>query len=212
VDTTTRARERKKMQFRISGDPWSTTLGLRLRLLGLVMILAATSCGAGPVEEGEEAYLRGTRGPYRGRVIDAQTKGPIAGVVVAAWHYDVPALVQTNTKFHDAVEVLTDAQGHFVVDAPDIERRAPTRTTFPVFTVFKPGYTYFQGWFAPPEEMAERRNRSLLGVVQLQRVTGQSRQQRLRNFPPDLRASDVPGEKIPQYLKALAEERASLPE
>lgn len=189
-------------------------LHLKLGVVGLaLLIVAGIGCGPDPRrEEGGEVYLGGTQGPYRGRVIDSETQAPIEGaVVVAVWSYRVWALVQTNTKFHDALEVLTDPDGYFVVNSPEIERRAPQRTRFPRFTIFKPGYGYFQGWFASPEAMADRQHREILGVVKLQRLTGQSRQERLRNFPPDLRTSDVPEQKILNYLKALAEERESLP-
>jgi len=199
---------------RTTGERKVIELHLKLGVVGLALLMV-TGMGCGPDprrEEGGEVYLGGTQGPYRGRVIDAETQAPIGGaVVVAVWFHRVWALVQTNTMFHDALEVLTDANGYFVVNAPEIERRAPRRTRFPRFTVFKPGYGYFQGWFASPEAMADRQNREILGVVKLQRPTGLTRQERLRNFPPDLSTSDVPGEKIPKYLTALAEERESLP-
>jgi hypothetical protein len=161
----------------------------------------ANACAAQAREKGDEAYLHGTRGPYRGRVADATTKKPIAGaVVLAIWYYDVPALVQMNTQYHDALEVLTDSQGYFVVDAPAAENHAPARTTFPVFTIFKPGYVPFEGWLASPEAMADRQARPLLGVVELQRAEpGRNRSP----FP----GNQVPREKMPRLLKAIEEER-----
>lgn len=177
----------------------------------LVSIALGISCSAGVVPREEEGYLRGTQGPYRGRVIDAGTKKPIPGaVVVAVWHIDMPALVQRNSVFYDAVEVLTDAEGYFVVDAPEIERRAPPNTEFPDFTIFKPGYRHFQGWLADPEPMAQRRIHSVLRVVELEPMKGKSHRERLMNLPPNPVASDVPAEKIPNFLKALTEERKAL--
>lgn len=171
-------------------------------LLGLVLSIVMTNaCAAQPREEGDEVYLHGTRGPYRGRVVDTTTKKPIAGaVVLAVWYYDVPALVQMNTKYHDALEVLSDTQGFFAVESPQIEQSAPPRTTFPVFTIFKPGYVPFEGWFASPEAMAHRQARPLLGVVELQRAEpGRSRSP----FPGD----QVPREKMPRLLRAMQEEK-----
>ena len=156
-----------------------------------------------------KVYLQGTEGPYRGRVVDARTKEPIRGaVVVAVWYHDVFALVQTNEQFYDAIEVLTDDQGYFVVDASEIEQHAPSRTKFPVFTIFKPGYSYFGGWLAPLEDLPQRQNKSLLRVVALDPVDAKSKRERLRDLP--LRDTRVPSEKTPKFLKAVQEERNRL--
>jgi hypothetical protein len=112
--------------------------------------------------------------------------------------------VQTNLEFYDAVEVLTDDQGFFVVNAPEIERRAPWRTLFPDFTIFKPGYLYFRGWFADKKEMAQRRTRPLLGIVSLELVAGKGRRKRLENA--GVLPGDVPESKIPKLMKAHDEE------
>lgn len=182
---------------------------MRKFVLNLVLMVFATmSCAMAVTDREREGYIQGTEGPYRGRVVDARTKEPIRGaVVVAAWYYDVYAVVQTNQRFYDAVEVLTDEQGYFVVDAPEIERRAPSRTEFPVFTVFKPGYAYYQGWFASLENMARRKAKSVLGVVELEPNAGRGRTARLRNSPPH---GDVPSGKIPNLLRAEQEESEAL--
>jgi hypothetical protein len=181
----------------------------RLLLFSAVMAVSMTGCALAVSQEEREFYIQGTSGPYRGRVIDAHTKQPIPeAMVVAAWYHDVYALVQNNEQFYDAVEVLTDDRGDFVVDAPDIERRAPWRTKFPVFTIFKPGYKYYRGWFASEKEMAQRRQRSLLGIVELEPIDFQNKRERLRNLPP--RDLSVPSEKIPIFLKILETERQML--
>lgn len=180
--------------------PIPATSFVRLACLALGMVLTA-ACSRGIAAEGDEAYVRDTTGPYRGMVVDAKTKQPIAGVVVlAVWYYDVPGLVQTATRYHDALEVQSDAEGFFTVESLQIERNAPPSTTFPVFTIFKPGYVPFEGWFASPEAMAHRQVRPLLGVVELQRAEpGRNRSP----FPGD----QVPREKMPRLFKAMEEER-----
>lgn len=156
-----------------------------------------------------EVYIQGTEGPYRGRVVDARTKEPIRGaVVVAAWYYYVYAVVESIEQFYDAIEVLTDDQGYFVVDAPNIERRAPSRTEFPVFTIFKPGFKYYRGWFVPVKEMAKRQAKPLLGVVELEPNVMKSKRERLRELPS--RVSRIPDEKLPIFLKTLEDERERL--
>jgi len=177
------------------------------RLLFCCALVSAsnTSCALAVSQEEKQFYIQGTSGPYRGRVIDARTKEPIPGaVVVAAWYHDVYAVVQSNQRFYDAVEVLTDEHGYFVVDAPEIERRAPWRTMFPDFTIFKPGYKYYRGLFAPHEEMAQRRERSLLGTVILEYIAGKGRRERQENL--GLLPGGVPQNKIPNLAKAYDEE------
>ena len=160
-------------------------------------------------ERRDQVYLRGSTGPYRGRVIDSKSKGPIAGaIVVAVWYEDIAASVPIDTRFYDAVEVTSDSQGHFVVDAPDIERRAPRRTRFPWLTIFKPGYTHFTGWLAPAADQFRRRNKSLLGTVELVSISHLNKQQQLRRLP--LPTIDVPPEKSPKFIKALEDQREIL--
>jgi hypothetical protein len=173
-----------------------------------LLVGLASGCALAASSIDEEVRLRGT-GPYRGRVVDATTKRPIAdAVVVAVWYYSSPTVAGDLTHFHDAIEVLTDAEGHFNVDAPTIERRAPRSTSFPDFIVFKPGYLYFKGWFTSPEAMAERRNRALLGVVELAPIAGKGRKARLENLGAI--PGDVPDEKIPEFMKAYREETRAI--
>ena len=159
-----------------------------------------------------EMYLRGSVGPYRGRVIDAKTKAPIAGaIVVAVWYEDVYAFVQTNERYYDALEVVTDSQGYFVVDAPNIERRAPRRTKFPVLTIFKPNYTSYEGWLARVDELFQRQKKSLLGTVELESISHLNRQEKISRLPlfhPAVR--EIPVSKVPRYLKALTDYESSL--
>jgi hypothetical protein len=184
----------------------NTRRSLTLTLALLLSLVPGCVFGTSSIEEW--ARLRGT-GPYRGQVLDATTKRPIAGaVVVAVWTYSSSSVGGNLTHFHDAIEVLTDAQGMFVVDAPAIERHAPRRTDFPNFIVFKPGYLHFKGWFASPEAMADRANQTLLGVVKLVRPA--NRKERLDHLPADPAVEDIPREKVPLFIKALAEERKAL--
>jgi len=191
---------------------------VRRLLLCLVLIgVSAMSCAPAVsnrelkpyIDHEWQPYIQGTKGPYRGRVVNARTKEPIRGaVVVAAWYYDVYALVQTNMKFHDVVEVVSDDQGYFVVDAPEIERRAPWRTTFPDFTIFKPGYRYFTGWFASMKEMARRRKKSLLGVVELEPISRGTKRDSVRNLPSSPMFLDFSEarKKVPWLLEAIKEQ------
>ena len=79
-------------------------------------------------------------GPYRGKVIDADTGQPLVGAaVVAAWFWDNPLAVHGTANAIDVVEVLTDAQGEFAVPRK-------TQVTVvgsipePRFTIYARGY------------------------------------------------------------------------
>src|SRR2546427_6120403 len=79
-------------------------------------------------------YLEGSHGPYRGRVIDAESKQPLEGAaVVAVWSREIAQLVQTNTVFFATREALTGMDGTFRIEAKDLEERAPYKTLRPRF-------------------------------------------------------------------------------
>lgn len=57
-------------------------------------------------------------GSWRGRVIDADTKQPIEGTVVAAiWYREYDTRLTIFKDFHEAKEVLTDKDGYFEIPA-----------------------------------------------------------------------------------------------
>jgi len=89
-------------------------------------------------------YLDGYHGPYRGRVVDAETKEPLAGaVVVARWLRVKTEPLRASTVHYAVRETLTEANGEFVLHAEDIETSAPEKTKHPHFEVFFPGYGSF---------------------------------------------------------------------
>jgi len=184
---------------------------IRRILFAILLAVTLLTSYVSGAEGADEVYLRGSAGPYRGRVIDAKTKAPIAGaIVVAVWYEDVSALVPKNTRFYDAVEVVSDNQGYFVVDAPDIERRAPQRTRFPWLTIFKPEYTYYTGWLASAADQFRRQKKSLLGTVELVSISHLNKKNQLRQLPSGLPTTDVPREKYPRFIKALEYQREIL--
>jgi len=55
-------------------------------------------------------------GPYGGRVIDAETKQPLEGVVVlGVWSKIYPNVAGSTHEFYDSVEILTDIYGEFKI-------------------------------------------------------------------------------------------------
>ena len=110
-------------------------------VLGAVLLCCLL---VGVPAEGFDIYLEGYQGPYRGRVVDAETKEPIAGAaVVAVWMRDKVYPLHSTSVFHGAHEVLTAQDGTFVIDGKDLEQNAPTRTLKPYFRVFSPGFASY---------------------------------------------------------------------
>ncbi len=89
---------------------------------------------------------KGYEGAYRGRVVDADTGAPLAGAAVAAvWHRQVVQLFGSVSYFYAACEVLTDANGDFVLDPKRIERHAPNNVGAPQLFIYFPGYNSVPG-------------------------------------------------------------------
>ena len=82
-------------------------------------------------------------GPWRGKIIDIETKEPIEGaVVLAVWErvYRTPA--GASSYFYEAKEVLTDKEGRFEIPSYTPINLVPLLSYMrgPLFTIFKPGY------------------------------------------------------------------------
>lgn len=83
-------------------------------------------------------------GPYRGKVVDAETGQPIKGAVVFVRFdtLDYGGLGGTNSEYIDSVEVLTNENGEFSIPVHKIKafkilhRWDPYETGF----IFQPGY------------------------------------------------------------------------
>ena len=111
-------------------------------------VLLTLLAGCGPVSP----LFAG--GPYKGKVIDAETKAPITGAaVLAVWYRHAPGLGVSSTGFLDAEEVLTDKSGEFVVgEHPPASLIPGTWVTGPDITIFYPNYGYF-----PRDQVTPRR-------------------------------------------------------
>ncbi len=165
--------------------------------LGLVVLLAALAGCAG--------HLLYPSGPFRGRVVDAETEQPLAGAaVVIVWWWDSPGLGHAVEGMHDAVEVVTDAGGEFTV---------PQKTHVILFgevtrlyvVIYYPGYKDFLGQkgFDVQEASTEQ-----LKTVEL--VRAKTREERLRYADMPTGFLDVPDRKIPNLIRLVNVERKAL--
>ena len=145
--------------------------------------------------------------PYRGKIIDKETKQPIEGAaVVAVWWMETPMIAQASISFYDAEETVTDQEGIFTTSwiwGGSINPFPKVRP--PNFTIFKPGYEEFGARrFTSQMNPASRWWRS---VVELRRLT--TREERLRNMSSHP-GSGVPDEKIPNLIRLRNIERKLL--
>lgn len=169
---------------------------LVLILLGIASPLALTGCGTGT---------------YHGTVVDAETKAPLEGAVVAVMWYRKP-LVSMNGPgyFHRAREVLTDAEGKFAVNAsPGIDWFPFTYVVRePIVVILKPGYRPFPR----VARVAELKEAMLKegAVVELQKL---KTREELREFS-DTGAMGiitlVPHDRIPNVMRLLNVHRKEL--
>jgi hypothetical protein len=99
----------------------------------------------GALAQAWDIYLEGYKGPYRGRVVDAETKEPIAGAaVVAVWMRDKVYPFHSTSVFYGAREVLTGKDGQFTIDGRELEQGAPEHTLKPYFNVFSPEFAAYR--------------------------------------------------------------------
>jgi hypothetical protein len=163
-----------------------------------------------------------TSGPWKGTIIDIETKEPLEGVVVlAVWDraYRTPA--GDNTYFYEAKEVLTDKEGRFEIPSYRPINLLPIISYIkgPYFTFFKPGYLSlssvgFADFFleGTKEEPLERKNisgktfRIAPGIIELPKL--KTREERLGNIPGG--PTDIGADKLPIFYRLINEERKNL--
>ena len=97
-------------------------------------------------------------GTYHGKVVDAETGESLKGAVVVVVWYKKPAISMNGPQyFHKAVEVLTDTDGNFSVDASrGIDWNPGTYLLKkPSFVIFKPGFAAFAQGHGPSRSRKE---------------------------------------------------------
>ncbi|MDO8283342.1 MAG: hypothetical protein Q7U10_12105 [Thermodesulfovibrionia bacterium] len=91
------------------------------------------------------AFLIRYDGPYEGRVIDAETKQPIEGVVVlGVWYKQIPNVAGSNSIYYDAKETVTDKNGEFRIEGLGLKIFSYVGTMHVL--LFKAGHEYLGLW------------------------------------------------------------------
>lgn len=134
-------------------------------------------------------------GPYRGRIIDADTREPIEGVVVlGVWYKEYAGAGGAIHKFYDARETVTNNNGEFSIPGMGlmiISNVIPAR-----FSIFKAGY-YFNDYTSG--KTLSKGN----AIIQLKKLT---MEQRRKQGSPDY-PSEAPEEKIRMMLREINKDR-----
>jgi hypothetical protein len=164
------------------------------------LVLALLALGVA----GSFGHLVDPSGPFSGRVVDASTGQPLAGAaVVAVWRQEGPGPGHPTERFHDAIEVVADTDGHFTL---------PHRTHFtavgsisdPYIVVYSPGYK--EGLLQGRRFDGSASKDSPL-IVELTRPAPNDRR-RFADVPSVV--SEVPYLKIPNLVRLVNAERRAL--
>lgn len=161
-------------------------------------------------------------GPWKGRIIDIETKEPIEGaVVLAVWDRNYRTPTGGNSYFYEAKEVLTNKEGRFEIASYTPINLLPLISYIegPYFTIFKPGYgslsrsgleKYFLGKGVDPKEgeISGKRYRFALGLIELPPL--KTREERLDKLPLGLTYYDETVKKAKNYMRLLNIERREL--
>lgn len=153
-------------------------------------------------------------GPWKGQVVDQQTKKPIEGAVVLFVWYKVVGIMDASYQYYDSGEVVTDAEGRFQI---------PSKWTLNIFVhihrpeiyIFKGGYgkwqiqdysKYTRDKYGSDTEQNAARLTGEGAVLELPGV--KSRDERLRML--SLPHPHIPRDRIRKYLEALDQDAETL--
>lgn len=162
---------------------------------------------------------------FKGRVIDADTKGPIEGaVVVAQWVEERATIAGPSTRPKDVKETLTDKNGEWVINGPKGRRGGDITAIFtfitgfyytrpPEIIIFKPGYCSWPNGFgidACKGKIKRKGNEKTAEgeTVELPKLT--NREDRLRSQSISLAGGEGALEKQRELIRLINEERRSL--
>lgn len=139
-------------------------------------------------------YAARIDGPYEGRVIDAETKQPVEGVVIlGTWSREHISPGGATHTFYDAQETVTDKNGDFEIKGLGL---LVMSNVIPMdILIFKAGYTYFgvMSWSELKSTVKVENNRT---IIRLKKLT---REERKKNLPP-LPPGEAPYKKIKSML------------
>jgi hypothetical protein len=125
--------------------------------------------------------ISGCAGPWKGKIIDVETKEPLEGaVVLAVWQRVYRTPTGSSSYFYEAKETVTNKAGEFEIPSYTPFNMLPiiSYMSGPEFTIFKPGHGSLHGlalggYFTGEKqgiqdfELQGRKYRFALGLVEL---------------------------------------------
>jgi len=164
-----------------------------LILLVASFIVSVTSCNSC-------AFIR-KDGPYRGKVIDADTGEPIEGVVVlGVWNREIITPGGATHQFYDAQETVTDKKGEFTIRGLGI--LVFSNITPMDVLIFKSGYTEW-GYMTWKELKKSVETEDDRAIIILKKLTMEIRKHRGTPSRPN-----IPEEKMKLITEEIDRERA----
>jgi hypothetical protein len=153
-------------------------------------------------------YLMRYDGPYKGKVVDADTGKPIEGVVVLGeWYKETPTPAGAVSSYYDARETVTDKNGEFEIPGKELKILS---TVAPMSVlIFKVGYEYIGPgpWDSFKIDPIFKKKIAWEGkkaIIPLRKLTMEERN---KQGSPDF-SSQVPGEKMELMLKEINKDRS----
>jgi len=184
---------------------------LRVVVLCCALLMGSPLAAWSQEAERWDRYLDRPRGPYRGQVIDAETKAPLVGaVVVALWWRNRVYPFHSVAEHYAVRETVTDAEGRFLLDAKDVEEGAPRQTYHPEFLIFQPGYGSYPKKYVSPRGFTGGIFERPDTVVELPRLADrEDRRKHLWLFGPHS-YSDKPFRDLPELMRRINTERIAI--
>jgi hypothetical protein len=151
-------------------------------------------------------------GPYYGKIIDKETKEPLAGAAVLVVFYtSQPGPAGSIGRYADALETVTDRNGEFRIPEYRVtsEKYLYLLENYGYFTIFRPGYGCYpmhkdvQPMFVPNGTLPPNQ----YVTIELPRLkTIQERRESTMCSP----SSDIPTKKAIRLLELIRSEEKSL--
>jgi len=171
---------------------------LREILILLLLTCCITSC-----------YPIRHDGPYKGRIIDAETGKPIEGVVVlGVWYKEIATVAGGVSSYYDAKETVTDKNGEFEIKGMGLKILSNIGPMHVL--IFKAGYEYIGSglWESLKldggllkEKVIWEGDRAIIPL----RILTQEERQKSETFP-SMPATEAPLYKVSLMLKEINKE------
>jgi hypothetical protein len=145
-------------------------------------------------------------GTYQGRVVDAETREPLEGVVIlGVWYTETPSVGGGVQHYYDAREAVTDKNGDFSIPGHGVRILSNLLPMRPI--IFKAGYAYLECFWVKKWLNDERTCGvkvtwdGKIPVIPLKKLSLEERLNDL--YVPPGPPSDAPYEKVKHYLKEV---------